>query len=129
MTSIKLPNGGSGLISPPTVTISAPGGSNAPASYPSIISGWHYGKWSGSYTKANAKAVNRLKKAAPELLANDGKPATPPATSAQALQAQPQADGAQRPAGKPRLTHLTESGCFRRVRRTCQHANLFRTQV
>jgi len=33
---------------------------NAPASYPSIISGWHFGKWMGSYGKANAKAISAL---------------------------------------------------------------------
>lgn len=43
-----------------TSNISAPGGSNAPASYPSIVSGWHWGSWNGSYTKANAKAVSAL---------------------------------------------------------------------
>ena len=33
---------------------------NAPASYPSIINGWHYGKWVGAYQKANAKAISAL---------------------------------------------------------------------
>jgi len=43
-----------------TSGIAAPSGNNAPASYPSIISGWHYGKWSGAYTQANAKAISAL---------------------------------------------------------------------
>lgn len=43
-----------------TSGIAAPNGSNAPASYPSIISGWHFGKWSGAYTQANAKAISAL---------------------------------------------------------------------
>jgi len=33
---------------------------NAPASYPSIVDGWHWGNWAGSYTKGNAKAVSAL---------------------------------------------------------------------
>jgi len=33
---------------------------NAPASYPSIVDGWHYGKWNGAYGKANAKAISAL---------------------------------------------------------------------
>jgi hypothetical protein len=33
---------------------------NSPASYPSIVDGWHYGKWNGAYSKANAKAISAL---------------------------------------------------------------------
>jgi hypothetical protein len=33
---------------------------DAPASYPPILDGWHYGKWTGSYGKANAKAISAL---------------------------------------------------------------------
>ncbi|MEI9936585.1 MAG: hypothetical protein WDO69_05105 [Pseudomonadota bacterium] len=33
---------------------------NSPASYPSIVDGWHYGKWTGAYSKANAKAISAL---------------------------------------------------------------------
>ncbi len=33
---------------------------NAPASYPSIVQGWHWGSWAGAYSQANAKPVSAL---------------------------------------------------------------------
>ena len=33
---------------------------NSPASYPSIVDGWHWGSWNGSYTKSGAKTLSAL---------------------------------------------------------------------
>jgi hypothetical protein len=51
---------GSSCASLSVMTSGISSSNNAPASYPSIISGWHYGKWSGSYSKASAKAISAL---------------------------------------------------------------------
>jgi len=45
-------------ISVSTSSISS--NNTAPASYPSIVDGWHWGSWNGSYTKAGAKTLSAL---------------------------------------------------------------------
>jgi hypothetical protein len=51
---------GSSCASLSVMTSGISSSNNAPASYPSIINGWHYGKWTGSYSKASAKAISAL---------------------------------------------------------------------
>ncbi|MFC1641162.1 hypothetical protein ACFL5O_00525 [Myxococcota bacterium] len=64
-------NNGSGLCVQPTkggdcvgftteVSGSLVSPSDAPAAYPSLIYGWHWGKWFGGYTQANAKQVSEI---------------------------------------------------------------------
>ncbi|HSU41657.1 MAG TPA: hypothetical protein VLJ38_18895 [Polyangiaceae bacterium] len=33
---------------------------DAPASYPSLVDGWHWGSWSGAYTQGSVKAISAL---------------------------------------------------------------------
>ncbi|HEY3257013.1 MAG TPA: hypothetical protein VGJ91_23815 [Polyangiaceae bacterium] len=51
---------GSTCASMSVMTSGISSGNNAPASYPSIVDGWHYGKWTGNYAKASAKAISAL---------------------------------------------------------------------
>lgn len=51
---------GSSCASLKVMTSGISSSNNAPASYPSIVDGWHYGKWTGNYSSANAKTISAL---------------------------------------------------------------------
>ena len=51
---------GSNCASMTVTTSGIKSNNNSPASYPSIVDGWHWGNWVGAYQKANAKALSAL---------------------------------------------------------------------
>ncbi len=54
---------GSNCVAMSVSTTSITTGDKAPASYPSILNGWHWGNWGGSYSKSGAKTISALSSA------------------------------------------------------------------
>ncbi len=51
---------GSGCASMKVMTSSIKSNNNSPASYPSIVDGWHWGNWIGQYSSSSVKAISAL---------------------------------------------------------------------
>jgi hypothetical protein len=51
---------GTGCASMKVNTTGIKSSDDAPASYPSIVDGWHWGSWNGAYSQGGAKAISAL---------------------------------------------------------------------
>ncbi len=51
---------GSGCGSLKVNTSGIKSNNNSPASYPSLVDGWHFGSWNGAYSQGSAKALSAL---------------------------------------------------------------------
>jgi hypothetical protein len=51
---------GTGCASMTVNTTGIKSNNDSPASYPSIVDGWHWGSWNGAYSQGSAKAISAL---------------------------------------------------------------------